>query len=308
VKRCASCGDTFRSAEWKCPVCGFFPGCVNGFVSFAPELAAANDGFSASYFSRLVELEKGHFWFEGRNRLILWGLRKYAPDAKSLLEVGCGTGVVLQAVRQSAPRMRLCGSEIFADGLPFAAQRLPGTELIQMDARNLPFESEFDAVGMFDVLEHIEEDTVVLREVWRSVKPGGTVFITVPQHPTLWSAVDEHSYHKRRYVAADLKAKLTGTGFEVLRLTSFISLLLPVLILSRLQYRQGLKQLTPGEALEINPLVNSLFSKVLTLERVLIRLGLSLPAGGSLFAIARRPLQPIAAGRDSQIDTLEVPQ
>ncbi len=289
-----SCGDIFRSAEWKCPVCGFSPGCVNGFVSFAPELATTNDGFSASYFSRLVELETGHFWFEGRNQVILWGLRKYAPEAMSLLEVGCGTGVVLQAVRQSVPGMRLFGSEIFADGLPFAAQRLPETELIQMDARKMPFEREFDAIGMFDVLEHIEEDTVVLGEVWRSVKPGGTVFITVPQHPALWSAVDEHSYHKRRYVATDLKAKLNRAGFEVLHVTSFISLLLPVFILSRLQYRKGLKQLMPGEALEIHPLVNSLFSKILAFERVLIRLGLSLPAGGSLFAIARKPLQPTA--------------
>jgi SAM-dependent methyltransferase len=175
------------------------------------------------------------------------------------------------------------------NGLPFASQRLPETELIQMDARKMPFESEFDAVGMFDVLEHIEEDAVVLRETWRAVKPGGTVLITVPQHPALWSAVDEHSYHKRRYVAADLNAKLVDAGFEVLHMTSFISLLLPVLVLSRLRYQKGGKQLSPGEALEIHPLLNGLFSTILTCERMLIRLGLSLPAGGSLFAIARRP-------------------
>jgi SAM-dependent methyltransferase len=239
--------------------------------------------------------------------VILWGLQKYAPEAKSLLEVGCGTGVVLQAVRQSVPSMRLCGSEIFANGLPFAAKRLPGTELIQMDAREMPFESEFDAIGMFDVLEHIEEDTVVLQQVWRSVKPGGAVFITIPQHPALWSAVDEHSYHKRRYVATDLKAKLTSAGFEILHMTSFISLLLPVLILSRLQYRKGAKQLAPGEALEIHPFLNSLFSIVLGFERVLIRLGLSLPAGGSLFAIARRPPEP-ASARGSLVVTAEAPR
>jgi len=294
VKICVSCGDTFESLDWKCPACGSRPPCVGGFLSFAPELADSNDGFSASYFSRLVELETGHFWFEGRNQVILWGLRKYAPGATNFLEVGCGTGVVLQAIGRCLPGMRLCGSEIFASGLPFAARRLPGTELIQMDARRMPFHSEFDAICMFDVLEHIEEDAVVLREAWRSVKPGGTVLITVPQHPRLWSAVDEHSYHKRRYVAADLHGKLIDAGFEVVHMTSFLSLLLPALILSRLQYRKRDKQLSSGEALEIHPLWNRLCSQILGIERALIRLGVSLPAGGSLFAIARRPPQPIA--------------
>lgn len=289
MKRCVACGDTFQSAQWRCPACGSSPAAIRGFLAFSPELADSNDGFSATYFSRLVELETGHFWFEGRNQVILWGLQKYASEATSLLEVGCGTGVVLQAIRRRVPGMYLCGSEIFANGLPFASQRLPKTELIQMDARKMPFESEFDAVGMFDVLEHVEEDGVVLRETWRSVKPGGTVLITVPQHPALWSTVDEHSYHKRRYVAADLKAKLIDAGFEVLHMTSFVSLLLPVLVLSRLGYRKGGRQLSPGEALEIHPLLNSLFSMVLGCELLLIRMGLSLPAGGSLFAIARRP-------------------
>lgn len=289
MKRCVACGDTFQSAQWKCPACGSSPVSVRGFLAFSPELADSNNGFSSTYFSRLVELETGHFWFEGRNQVILWGLRKYAPEATSLLEVGCGTGVVLQAIRQHVPGLHLCGSEIFVDGLPFASQRLPETELIQMDARKMPFESEFDAVGMFDVLEHIEEDAVVLRETWRSVRPGGTVLITVPQHPALWSAVDEYSYHKRRYVAADLRAKLVDAGFEVLHMTSFISLLLPMLVLSRLQYQKGGKHLSPGEALEIHPLLNSLFSIILACERGLVRLGLPLPAGGSLFAIARRP-------------------
>ncbi|MBZ5678201.1 MAG: class I SAM-dependent methyltransferase [Acidobacteriia bacterium] len=289
MKRCVLCGDTFLSADWNCPGCGGSPPRSKGFVAFAPEASESNDGFSPSYFSRLVDLEAGHFWFEGRNQVILWGLRRYAREARSLMEVGCGTGVVLQAVHRDMPNMHLCGSEIFSNGLPFAAQRLPEADLMQMDARKMPFDAEFDAIGLFDVLEHIEDDRVVLRETWRSLKPGGCVLITVPQHPSLWSAVDEHSYHKRRYVAKELIAKLVEADFEILHITSFMTLLLPIFVLSRLHYRGLGRKLSPGEALEIHPLLNGLFSKILACERLLIQLGLKLPAGGSLFAVARRP-------------------
>ena len=262
---------------------------MEGFFAFAPALAHQSDGFAPEYFPRLVELESGHFWFEARNRIILLALRKYLSRAKSFLEIGCGTGFVLSSIRAQFPGMRICGSEISIEGLPIAAARLPGVDLFQMDARAIPFDSEFDGIGAFDVIEHIEEDRVVLHEIWRALKPGGAVLITVPQHPFLWSAVDEHSFHKRRYTAKELAGKLREAGFEVLRLTSFVSQLLPFLLLSRLRLRRNTKEIAPGAALEINPVLNQLFSSVLGFERLLIERGFVLPAGGSLLAVARRP-------------------
>jgi SAM-dependent methyltransferase len=262
---------------------------MEGFFAFAPALAHQSDGFAPEYFPRLVELESGHFWFEARNRVILWALQKYLPQAVSFLEIGCGTAFVLSSIRAKFPGMRICGSEVFIEGLPFAAARLPGVDLFQMDARSIPFDSEFDGIGAFDVIEHIEEDRLVLHEIWRALKPGGAVLITVPQHPLLWSAIDEHSFHKRRYTAKELAGKLREAGFQVLYLTSFVSLLLPFVLLSRLRRRRYTERIAPGAALEINPVLNRLFSFVLGFERLLIERGFVLPAGGSLFAAARRP-------------------
>ena len=253
-------------------------------------MANQNDGFAPEYFRGLAEVEAGNFWFEARNRVILWGLRKYLPGAASFLEIGCGTGFVLTSIQREFPGMRLLGSEILVDGPPFAAERLPGVSLFQMDAREIPFESEFDVVGAFDVIEHIEEDLLVLSEMRRAVKPGGGILITVPQHPFLWSAVDEHAFHKRRYTAKELAGKLHDSGFEVLHITSFMTLLLPLMFLSRLRHKRPGGESSAGAELQMNPILNACLSRVLGWERSLIERGHCLPAGGSLFAVARRPL------------------
>ena len=71
---------------------------------------------------------------------------------------GCGTGFVTQAIADVYPEMKITGSEYFEDGLVFARNRVPGANFIQLDARIMPYESDFSMVGVFDVLEHIKED------------------------------------------------------------------------------------------------------------------------------------------------------
>src|SRR5436190_313610 len=83
---------------------------------------------------------------------------------KGMVEIGCGTGYVLSAVEIARPDMSLVGSELFAEGAIFAAQRVTAAEIVQMDARDMPFEAEFDVLGAFDVIEHIDDDERVLRE------------------------------------------------------------------------------------------------------------------------------------------------
>jgi len=250
--------------------------------------SAASGGFDEGSFEHLPLAEERSFWFRSRNRLIVWALRRYFPNAQSMLEVGCGTGFVLAGVRNAFPYMRLVGGELFRAGLEVAAQRVPDAELLELDARKLPFEAEFDIVGAFDVLEHIEEDDKALLEMRAALRPGGGLVVTVPQHPALWSAVDEYSRHVRRYRRSELLTKLSASGFEIVHWTSFVSLLLPVLALSRRRFR-GAKAYDPLSEYRAPPFVDSAFGWVLTVERALIRFGLSLPAGGSLLAVARRP-------------------
>jgi SAM-dependent methyltransferase len=245
-------------------------------------------GFDERSFEHLPQAEERSFWFRSRNSLIVWALRRYFPAARSMLEVGCGTGFVLAGVRQAFPEMRLVGGELFQAGLTVAAQRVPDAELLELDARNLPFQDEFDVVGAFDVLEHINEDERVLAELHAALHPGGGLLVTVPQHPRLWSAVDAYSQHVRRYTRRELLAKVRRAGFELVHCTSFVSFLLPVLAASRLRFR-GDKAFDPLSEYGSPPFVDSALGWVLAAERALIKSGLPLPAGGSLLVVARRP-------------------
>jgi len=285
---CPACATTLRAPGFLCPQCKFEPEVRNGFLAWAPVLADSSDGFHREDFAVLAPIEAQHFWFRARNHLILWALRKYAPDFRTLLEIGCGTGFVLAGIAQSFPAARVVGTEVFVEGLEFAAGRIPGAELMQMDARALPYVDEFDVVAAFDVIEHIEEDELVLRNLYRATRPGGRCVLSVPQHQWLWSPVDDEACHKRRYSARDLAEKARRAGFRVLRSTSFVTILLPALLASRLMDRRR-GQTGGAESLRVNPLIGRFLELLLQGERVAIRAGLSLPVGGSRLMVLGKP-------------------
>lgn len=286
---CPSCSAINSSLKVACPKCGFLPEKIDGFCAFAPKLAHKGGGFKASYFSDLARLEDANFWFRSRNQLILWALKAYCGNFSSFLEIGCGTGYVLSGISKQFPYATLHGSEIFTAGLGFAAERLPLVNLMQMDARNIPFVDEFDVMGAFDVLEHIEEDELVLAQMHAALKPHGFMLVTVPQHTWLWSPVDEHAYHVRRYTALDLHHKIESAGFQIVRSTSFVTTLLPAMMISRfLQKNVANEKFDAAAELKIHPWLNSLFSRMLSAELVLIRGGFNFPLGGSRLVIARK--------------------
>lgn len=288
MKRCLACERRFDGQGWRCPACGFEPQPLLGFPAFAADLPTHDIGFDASRFEVLAGVERTHFWFESRSRLIVWALRRHFPRARSLLEIGCGTGNVLAAIAEGTALARLAGSEAHAAGLAFAARRAPAAQLMQMDARHIPFRDEFDVVGAFDVIEHIAEDEQVLREMYAACRPGGGILVTVPQHQWLWSHRDAYAGHRRRYRRAGLLRRIAAAGFERAWSTSFVTLLLPLMALSRLRQRtpQGFDA---SRELEVGHLANHLFGAAMALERGCIAAGVSLPAGGSLLAVAHKP-------------------
>jgi SAM-dependent methyltransferase len=287
LKLCLACRRSFEARDWTCPECRASPR-KDEFLSFAPTLAASNEAFDARWFPTLAEREGGSFWFRGRNRLIVWALRRYFPLARSFLEVGCGTGFVLAGIGQTSPEITLAGGDLLTAGLSFARKRVPRAALYQFDARQLPFEREFDVVGAFDVLEHIDEDREVLSEMSRAAKPGGGVLITVPQHRWLWSAEDEAGDHRRRYSRTELIGKLTRAGLSVERVTSFVSVLLPFMAAVRLSRRARSREIDSLRELSLPGPIDAAFEKTLAAELALIQAGFSFPAGGSLLAVARR--------------------
>jgi SAM-dependent methyltransferase len=250
-------------------------------------MARAGRVFDSNRYEFLADLQDRHFWFRSRNRLIAWALGRFFPDAKSFFEIGCGTGAVLRHLRAMRPAItRFAGSDVHVDGLAFARGRLdPDVDLIQMDARRIPFLREFDVVGCFDVLEHVPEHEEVLGGIRESLKPNGGVLLTVPQHPRLWSRHDQVARHVRRYEARQLTALVERAGLRVAYRTSFVTLLLPLMLLSRMRERD--RHDGESEGMRVSSPLNSALSAAMTLERALIVSGLRLPFGGSLLLVAR---------------------
>lgn len=286
MKVCLACEERFQSQDWRCPACGSAPA-GDGFLRFEAVGNGAGDAFPETSFECLPEQEEKSFWFRGRNELIVWALRSYFPRATTFLEVGCGTGVVLAALHARRPDLSLAGGEPFAAGVEVAQSRVPDVQLYQLDGRRLPFEEEFDVVGAFDVLEHVDDDELVLAQMYQATKPGGGIIVSVPQHPWLWSAVDEFSRHRRRYRAEELVQRVESAGFRVARKTSFVSALLPVVAFSRWRGR-GKTDYDPATEYRLPRLAERAFGAALTAERRLIAAGLSFPAGSSLLVVARR--------------------
>ena len=288
MRLCLRCEAELRAANWRCDACGHEPETIAGFPAFAPALAVDNDGYDDRYFAELFRLESGNYWFRARNALLIWALRKYFPQARDYLEIGCGTGYVLAGVAAGRPDLKLHASEISSRGLPFAAGRVPQAELFQMDARAIPFAGHFDIIGLFDVLEHIEDDRGVLAQACRALRPGGGLILTVPQHRFLWSRYDEHAHHVRRYSAAEIAEKVAAAGFKIMMTTSFVSLLLPLMLLSRRARPSPRGEYDVLAELRVGAVTNTVLAAALAFERMLIRGGIRFPLGGSRLLLAQR--------------------
>lgn len=288
MKICLACAAQFDAALNVCPQCAQSPLLRNGFHAYAPKLAAQNNGFNPELFARYAAIEAAHFWFVGRNLILRERLKKFFPDAQNILEIGCGTGFVLSNTRTLYPHAQLAGSDIFTEGLGFAKQRVPSAQLFQMDACQIPYRDEFDLIGAFDVIEHIDDDALALAQIYQACTPGGGLILTVPQHRWLWSSTDDYAHHKRRYTRAELMAKIRAAGFEIEYVSSFISLLLPAMLASRIAQKKSQAQDQIDAGFKIGKLTNAILLWVMKLEAQLIKWRISFPIGGSLLLIARK--------------------
>jgi SAM-dependent methyltransferase len=287
MKICLSCSARFSGARWRCPQCGRSPQVVDGFPAFAPALAEANDGFEAASHALLDRLQAGNFWFRERNALIADLTRRYFPGAREVLEIGCGTGFVLQALREALPSSKIVGADVYSNSLPYATRRTGGNvELLQMDVGAVPYSEQFDLICAFDVLEHVVDDNEALRQMRRALKADGGVLLAVPQHPMLWSAADDHGHHKRRYRRDELAGKCRAAGFDVIFSTSFVTTLLPFMYIRR-RLDRNVENFDPVAEVSLPKWLDVPFGALLHVERAAIGAGWSLPFGGSCFVVAR---------------------
>jgi SAM-dependent methyltransferase len=225
-------------------------------------------------YDRFFDTEDRHWWFVGRRRLVT-GLLEQTGARGRTLDLGCGTGGVLQ-------HLGGFGDAIGLDPAPEAAQycRRRDVPMLIGSGTELPFtDRSFDIVLALDVIEHVPDDVALLREAERVLRPGGVLLVTVPALPWLWSAHDDVNHHYRRYTMTTLRESLTAGGFRPQRITYYNGALLPLAIARKFINRFGGSDEHHLEDLPA-PL-NSTLRGILSLEgRVLrhrdLRLGASL--------------------------------
>ncbi len=264
----------------------------------APVRRAEQQGYDPACFASLAHVEDRHFWFQSRNAVIGTVARQVTaglPPGYRVLEVGCGTGVVLRTLEQVCAGGRLLGVDLFEEGLRYARRR-SSVPVIRADVGNLPFTPPFAVIGLFDVIEHLPDDVGALRALLPLLGPGGTLLVTVPAHPALWSYFDEAAHHYRRYRQRDLEAVLRAAGYHVEYVTQFMAAIAPLVWLKRrITGLTGRRPTGDGccahelaaSDLRITPVINGILTRVLMWEALVIARRGRLPVGTSLLAVAR---------------------
>lgn len=257
------------------------------------------ESYDPEYFAPLFLAEERHFWFRSRNRMIAEMVRQVTatlPAGYRVLEIGCGTGNVLQAMEKEYPPGSLMGMDLFLEGLRYARRRV-ACPLVQADLHRPPFSKPFELIGMFDVLEHIPEDETVLSSLHRLLSAQGFLLLTVPAFPELWSYFDEASHHARRYRLPELRDKLLRAGFEIHLISYYMTSTFPLVWLNRktagrAQPAQAMDKQRENELaleeLRIVPVVNGILTWILSQEARLVARRVRLPFGTSIVALAQR--------------------
>jgi SAM-dependent methyltransferase len=230
-----------------------------------------------------AEMDRHHWWFRGRLAVVREVVSRVAgPRRVRLLELGCGSGNVLEALTSLGEAVGMEHEPALlglarAAGLDVRQGTLPD-DLVVPDGWA-------DIVLLLDVLEHLEEEAAALATARRALRGNGRLVVTVPAYPWLWSSHDVVLGHRRRYSAPRLRRALEDGGFQVEWTSYFNTLLFAPLLMVRFYKRlrggQGHDLVRPRATL------NTLLAHGFALERHLVpRVGL--PFGASLLAVARR--------------------
>ena len=236
-----------------------------------------------AYAAVHAEEDRAHWWFLGRRAVILAEMARRLPATRArMAELGCGSGGMLEALSRFGTavgvetdatlraRAQERGLDVRAGALPDAIPLHPG---------------RWDAVCLFDVLEHVDDEAGALAACRRLLVPGGRLFVTVPAYAWLWSRHDELLGHRRRYTARALRQVAERAGFTVERLTYFNTILAPPIMAVRI-VRAALRR--PGHDLDRPaPWLNRALAACFSAEAGLLR-WTSPPFGISILLVARR--------------------
>ena len=242
-------------------------------------------------YEEMADAEDEHWWFVGRRSIIADIFdRLELPRSAEILEVGAGTGGNLRLLSNYG-HVRAMEPNETARQIAIEKSRSSGAAIDPVDIAfgrcpdSIPFQQNtFDLICMFDVLEHVVQDSQTLAVLLDRLRPGGRLLITVPAYQWLWSSHDEHLHHFRRYTKTQLNAIAAAVGMRVDRLTYFNTFLLPAVAAIRLGGQLVGREGSQGMTATKFSMVNGALRKLLAAERYLLR-GVNLPMGVSLLGV-----------------------
>jgi SAM-dependent methyltransferase len=276
---------------------------VNSFdiLHVAPNLRRLPNGIFVADSSRSIsypsdgnrlccEIEDGSFWFRHRNDLLIDAVNRF-PPAGALVDVGGGNGFVTKALQNAGWEVILL--EPGLDGA-LNAQRRGVRNIVNAAWEDAAFSPRvLGAIGLFDVLEHVEDDLAFLHSLVLRLVPGGRLYITVPAHRWLWSFEDVRAGHIRRYTRTSLRKLMIQAGLDVETTAHFFAFLaLPVFLMRRLalpsrRHRALAIQIRRDHDQGKNAFRRSVLARLCAWERALLKRGWPLPVGTSLLVVAR---------------------
>ncbi len=269
---------------------------------FTSELINKNGIFFAKKESEISYPEKGNqdcyqieqnsFWFNHRNDCIVEAVNKYCPKSV-FFDIGGGNGFVAKSLEDKGIQTVLIEPGI--QGCLNAKIRNL-SNVVCSTLENADFnKNTIEAVGLFDVVEHIEKDVEFLTSTYSFLKKDGYIFITVPAFQTLWSNEDVDAGHYRRYTTKNLEEKLTKIGFEIVQSTYIFSILpIAVFLFRTLPSKLGFNKKSNdvnkhiGEHKNKTGIINSILNKIWASELNKIKSGKRVSIGGSCFVIAKK--------------------
>lgn len=229
------------------------------------------------YYIEYFELERKHWWFRVRGKIIEDFLTKSINITSPLkiLNVGAATGRTSEILSKYG---EVTSIEYDKDCCSFTSEKL-GMPVLHASILDLPFpDSSFDLVCAFDVIEHVEDDGTSVYEMERVCKKGGIIYITVPAFNKLWSHHDVVNHHHRRYVMQDILRLFAPFKGEIIHKTYFNSLLfVPIFcfrMLSNLLSFTLTKKKGSGSDFSVvndKSIVNTILLNIFSFERVLLR-------------------------------------
>jgi SAM-dependent methyltransferase len=307
---CPICREILASTEggMRCSRCAVVYPVIEGVLHLTSGRIGP-PGYDPHHFAALDEVEDRHFWFVSRRELIVEALRRNLPDLsrRRLFDIGCGTGGLVSYLARSG--ITLAGAcDAYLAALRVARRRVEAPLVLVDEGRLPPLGPGQSLIGMFDVLEHIDDDQGTLRWLASVLMPGGVLVLTVPAHPWLFGPLDRLAFHRRRYRRKELQAKLAAAGLEIRMITHFMMPLVPLLLLRRWAERWRPRSATGGRDelardLRIASGANWMLSRLLWLERRWVRAS-PLPFGSSILAVAARPeLAPPSPGMCDEAST-----